>query len=108
MSYQATKSPTECQNMNDIRTEIDSIDYAVIELLATRFEYVKSASKFKTSTAEVAAKQRFIMMLEQRKDWADKFGLDGEVIKTIYSDLVKYFIAEELKKFNSNELSVND
>ncbi|WP_442903463.1 chorismate mutase [Gilliamella sp. wkB112] len=33
--------------MTEIRTEIDNIDHSVIQLLATRFTYVKAASKFK-------------------------------------------------------------
>lgn len=36
-------------------------------------------------------------MLVQRQQWAEDFGLDGEVIKNLYSNLVQYFIAEELK-----------
>ncbi|WP_287951944.1 hypothetical protein [Snodgrassella sp.] len=38
-------------------------------------------------------------MLEKRQQWADELGLNGEVIRTLYADLVKYFIAEELKEF---------
>ncbi|WP_257381552.1 hypothetical protein [Snodgrassella alvi] len=40
-------------------------------------------------------------MLEKRKQWADEMGLNGEVIKALYADLVNYFIAEELKEFES-------
>ncbi|WP_392552735.1 chorismate mutase [Orbus wheelerorum] len=100
MKYNPIKSPEQCQNMHDIRMEIDNIDYTIIHLLSTRFEYVKSASKFKTNTADVEAKARFDSMLEQRKEWAGKLGLDGEVIKDLYSNLVNYFISEELKHFN--------
>lgn len=101
MKFTPAKSATECLDMNDIRAEIDNIDHLVIKLLATRFEYVKEASKFKKNTADVQAKERFNTMLEQRKQWANELDLDGEVIKNLYSDLVKYFIAEELKHFNN-------
>lgn len=101
MQYNPTHSPKECNDMNDIRAEIDHIDNLIITLLSTRFEYVKEASKFKKNATEVQAKERFNSMLEQRKQWADAQGLDGEVIKNFYSDLVKYFIAEELKQFNN-------
>jgi len=100
MKYNAIKSPPQCQNMNEICKEIDHIDYTIIHLLSTRFEYVKVASKFKKNAIDVEAKERFMSILEQRKEWGDKLGLNGEVIKKLYSDLVKYFISEELKYFD--------
>lgn len=92
----------ECRDMNDIRAEIDNIDHLVIQLLATRFDYVKAASQFKKNTTDVQAKERFNSMLEQRKLWADELGLNGDVIKELYANLVRYFIDEELKHFNNN------
>ncbi|OCG07440.1 isochorismate-pyruvate lyase [Gilliamella sp. wkB178] len=97
------KTPEQCLDMKDIRTEIDNIDHSVIQLLATRFTYVKAASKFKKNTNEVQAKARFNSMLEQRKQWAIELGLNGDIIKDLYADLVRYFINEELKHFNNKE-----
>ncbi|MCO6515096.1 MAG: chorismate mutase [Snodgrassella sp.] len=99
MQYHPVYSPAECHDMGDIRKEIDHIDYTVIQLLSVRFNYVKAASKFKKSTTDVQATERFNSMLEKRQQWADELGLNGEVIRTLYADLVKYFIAEELKEF---------
>lgn len=99
MPYTPHRLPDDCSNMNEIRSEIDNIDYAIIQLLSIRFGYVKAASKFKKNTADVQASERFKSMLEKRQHWAEEQGLNGEVIKTLYSDLVKYFIAEELKEF---------
>ncbi|MBQ8018949.1 MAG: chorismate mutase, partial [Paludibacteraceae bacterium] len=35
------KKPSECQNITDVRNEIDNIDNAIISLLGERFKYVK-------------------------------------------------------------------
>ncbi|WP_255306966.1 hypothetical protein [Gilliamella sp. Gris1-4] len=40
-------------------------------------------------------------MLEQRKQWSNELGLNGEVIKDLYANLVRYFIDEELKYFKN-------
>ncbi|WP_294614530.1 hypothetical protein [uncultured Gilliamella sp.] len=64
---------------------------------------MKAASKFKKNTTEVQAKERFNSMLEQRKQWAIELGLNGDIIKDLYADLVRYFINEELKYFNDKE-----
>lgn len=47
MTYNQIYKPEECHDMNDIRTEIDHIDYAVIQLLSARFEYVKAPVNLK-------------------------------------------------------------
>ncbi|MCX8683140.1 chorismate mutase [Gilliamella sp. B2889] len=100
IQYHSKILANECRDMNDIRAEIDRIDHFVIQLLAARFEYVKAASQFKKNVTDVQAQARFNSMLEQRMLWANELGLDGEVIKQLYANLVKYFINEEMKHFN--------
>jgi len=97
--YQKMKHPEKCENMNDIRIEIDAIDKNVISLLGERFEYVKAASAFKTSETSVRAPERFETMLKQRRDWAKQEGLNADAIEKMYRDLVNHFIAEEMAKW---------
>ena len=88
-----------CKNMEDIRAEIDCLDHKIISLLGKRFQYVQAASKFKTSETSVRAPERFKAMLQQRRVWAEKEGLNPDAIEKLYSDLVNHFIAEEMKKW---------
>jgi isochorismate pyruvate lyase len=97
------KTPDECENMLDIRAEIDRLDRQIIALLGQRFAYVKAASKFKTSQASVKAPERFERMLKQHRVWADEEGLDADVIEKMYRDLVNYFINEEMKHWQQSE-----
>lgn len=101
MQYNPKLTPQKCCNMDDIRSEIDQIDHTVIKLFAARFEYVKAASEFKKSASAVEAKARFDTMLDQRKLWANELGLNGDIIKALYANLVRYFIDEELKQFKN-------
>ena len=87
--------------MQDIRAAIDSIDREVIRLLGRRFEYVQAAAQFKTSATAVRAPERFKAMLEQRRAWAQAAGLDPDVVAGVYRDLVEYFIAEEMKRWQA-------
>ncbi|MHC8314732.1 isochorismate lyase [Pseudomonas sp. LB3P31] len=89
--------PAECADMKDIRREIDALDLAVIKLLGKRFQYVLSASKFKTCAASVRAQERFDSMLAVRREWASSEGLSPDAIGKMYSDLVTHFISEEMK-----------
>ncbi len=96
------KAAKECTNIQEIRTEIDTIDRHIITAFGKRFEYVKAAAKFKTNEASVKAPERFEAMLQQRRVWAEAENLNPDVIEKLYRDLVSYFIDEELKNWHSN------
>lgn len=91
------KSPDQCEDMADIRVEIDRLDREVIALLSQRFAYVKAASKFKSSAAAVRAPERLQAMLQQRRAWAEEEGLNADAIEKMYQELVNHFIDEEMK-----------
>lgn len=92
-------APEQCANMADIRGEIDLLDCAIIQLIGQRYQYVKAAAKFKTSETTVRAPERFKAMLLQRREWAQEQGLHPDVIEKLYSDLVGYFIKEEMERW---------
>jgi isochorismate pyruvate lyase len=96
------KLPEDCENLADIRQEIDRLDREIITKLSQRYNYVKAASKFKTSETSVKAPERFKSMLETRRNWAESEGLNPDVIEKMYRDLVEYFIQEELQHWSSN------
>ena len=97
------KKPEECENMLEIRTEIDSIDREIIALISKRYRYVKAATKFKTSETAVKAPDRFAAMLIERRAWAGQQGLSGDMIEKLYTDMVNYFISEELNLWKQNK-----
>jgi isochorismate pyruvate lyase len=99
------KEPDQCENMIEIRTEIDKLDYQVIKLIGQRFEYVQAAAKFKANVANVKAQERFSAMLQQRRVWAEEVGLNADAIEKMYRDLVNHFIEEEIKHWQRSQAS---
>lgn len=95
------KKPDQCQDMQDIRSEIDCLDHTIIALLGKRLQYVHAAAKFKTSESSVRAPERFQAMLQQRRVWAEENGLNPDAIEKLYSDLVTHFIEEEMKQWHA-------
>lgn len=95
--------PEKCAGMEDIRREIDALDQAVITLLGRRFQYVLSASKFKTSAASVHASERFASILVTRRAWATDAGLCPDAIEKMFRDLVTHFIAEEMRHWTAQQ-----
>ena len=93
------KLPEQCENIQDIRVEIDNIDKKIINLLGTRYNYVKAASKFKKNEENVRADDRVKKMIEKRREWAESEGLSPDIVENIYRTLVNYFISEELNEW---------
>jgi len=96
-------TPAQCTGMVDIRDEIDLLDSAIIQLIGKRYQYVQAAAKFKTSETAVRAPERFKAMLLQRREWALEQGLNPDVIEKLYSDLVSYFIQEEMERWKEEK-----
>ena len=91
------KLPDECENINDIRTEIDNIDRKIIDLLGKRFKYVKEVVKFKFNKDEIVAQKRYDEVIANRREWAKENNLDPDLVEKIYRSLLNYFIEEEIK-----------
>lgn len=97
------KLPLECQNITEVRNEIDRIDAEIIKLLSERFGYVREVVKYKEKTSSgIEASGRRAAVIESRRKWAEEAGLNPEVIGNIYNELIEYFIEEEKKIMLSN------
>ncbi|MBD1849277.1 isochorismate lyase [Leptolyngbya sp. FACHB-711] len=97
------KTPDECTNMAEIRSEIDRIDRQIVALLGQRFAYVKAAAQFKTSETSVKAPERLEAMLVDRRVWAETEGLSADAIEKMYRDLVSYFVSEEMQHWQRSD-----
>ncbi|MDD5184443.1 MAG: chorismate mutase [Paludibacter sp.] len=96
MALSLTKSPSECNNKNEIRQQIDAIDKEIIALFAKRFEYVSEIVKFKNDVESVVAQERKDQVIKERGEWAEKHGLDKDTFEQIYRFLVEHNIGKEL------------
>jgi isochorismate pyruvate lyase len=91
--------PDACADLDEIRAGMDAIDREIVALIRERVEYVRAAAKFKTSSAGVAAPERVAAVLKTRREWAEAAGLSGDVMESIYRELVSYCVSEEHKRW---------
>jgi isochorismate pyruvate lyase len=90
------KAPTDCLTIDEVRSEIDRVDCAIVGLLAQRRDYVQSIMRFKKDGADVHALNRQAQVIAERRQWAERAGLAPDLIETIYRTLIDHFVAEEL------------
>ena len=103
MSDLKTTPPEECQSLEEIREGMDALDRQIIAILVRRVAYVKAAAKFKTTAASVAAPDRVQKVLDTRRAWAEEAGLDGDVVRGLYRDIVTYCVGEEKKHWEKSQ-----
>jgi isochorismate pyruvate lyase len=94
------KSPTDCNSLEEVRAGIDHLDEQIVGLLGQRALYVRAAAAFKSSAADVAAPDRFAAMLQVRRQWAAREGLDPDFLEQLYRHIVAHFTSRELEHWN--------
>lgn len=90
------KPPAECTTIEEVRSEIDRIDRAIIEALGRRRGYVHAVMQFKRTAEDVHAQERQRQMLAVRRQWAEEQGLSAELVESLFRSVVNHFVAEEL------------
>ena len=95
--------PEKCSSLEEVRREIDRLDEEIVRLIGRRAEYVIAAARFKTSEAHVAAPDRQKAMLAVRREWAEREGLDPELIEDLYRRLVAWFVNHEMEHWRRSQ-----
>ena len=96
------KSPEQCQDINDIRSEIDRIDEKIIQLISQRAGFVKAAAPFKSSKSSVKAEDRVKTMLGKRRQWAIQEKMDPDFVENLFMKIIQYFINEEIQHWEKS------
>jgi len=97
------KNPESCKSIEEIREEIDGIDYQIVKLFCERYAFVKEIVKFKTDEASIIAESRQKEVIENRRKWAVELGLDPDLFEDIFWTLIRYNVQKELEMLkNSN------
>jgi isochorismate pyruvate lyase len=94
--------------LQDIRNEIDAIDFKLLELLKQRQDFVKQASQFKTTRegeTGVIVPSRIESMLIERDKRANDLGLDEKFVKELFELIIEHMIEIEMREWESNDRS---
>jgi len=102
------KKPEQCENIEEIRSEIDIIDNQIVNLISKRAKYVDNAAKFKKDKVAVRNKKRVALVIESKKKLALKYGISPKLIGDIYKKMIDYFINEEIKKWDKEKMYDTD
>nr|WP_238481354.1 isochorismate lyase [Motilimonas sp. E26] len=95
------KKPEACENLNDIRIGIDTLDKEIVQILAKRMGYVKAAAQFKPDEQSIPAPERVVVMLQDRKQWAEEAGMSAEYVENLFTNIIDWYINQQIKHWRA-------
>ena len=91
----------QCTSLEDVRSEVDKLDDAIVELIAKRNSYVKQAAAFKESIEEVKAPERIDAVLQRVRQKALSLNLSPNLISELYKIMINEMVESEIAEFRN-------
>lgn len=91
----SVRQPSECEDMEQVRAEIDRIDTALVDLIAERFTYVDRAWQLKSRPDEATVPWRIQEVIDKVESRARERGLPPELAEALWRQMIGWFIQYE-------------
>lgn len=88
----------KCENLEEVRENIDRIDREIVKLIAERSTYVVQAANFKKNSDEVKAPQRVEKVINKVRNLACENNVNPDIVEKIYREMINCFINFELSE----------
>ncbi len=91
--------PPDCTDLSHVRTEIDRLDKALVDLIGERFSYVERAWQIKlTQNAEANVPWRNQQVIDRVRARATERGVPPELCEALWRQMIGWFIQYEEEK----------
>ena len=94
------KAPRDCATMADVRRGVDATDQALMDLLESRYGYMRAAARIKTDRGAVRDEERKAAVIAAVHARAEQAGLPAQDIAEVWDRLVESSIAYELVEWD--------
>ncbi len=94
----SARPPGDCKDMNEVRAEIDRIDFELVRLIAERFGYVDRAWQLKTNPEEATVPWRIQQVIDRVRSHADAQGIPPALTEAMWRQMIGWFIQYEEEK----------
>ena len=99
----APRKAEDCNDMEQVRAEIDRIDVKLVELIGERFSYVDRAWQLKKSPAEARVPWRIQQVINRVRARAVEKGLPPELTEALWRQMIGWFIQYEEEKLSQHD-----
>lgn len=88
--------PEACNTMADVRAAIDDLDERLVDMLSTRFAYMRAAARIKPERGQVRDEARKAQVITAARARAETLNLPADCVEAVWEELVEASIAYEL------------
>ena len=85
----------DCENMDQVRAEIDRLDTALVTLLGERFTYVDRAWQLKNNPEEATVPWRIQQVIDRVRAKAETEGVPPDLCEALWRQMIGWFIQYE-------------
>jgi isochorismate pyruvate lyase len=89
-----------CENMTEVRANVDRIDRLLVTLMAERLNYIEQAARIKPSRDAVRDEDRIEDVIAKVKAQCDIDGFDKDMAERMWRAMMEDFIAHEFVKWD--------
>lgn len=94
-----SRRPADCQDMSEVRAEIDRVDGSLVELIAERFGYVERAWQIKLGEKAAAnVPWRNQQVIDRVRAKAEANGVPPDLCEALWRQMIGWFIQYEEEK----------
>jgi len=90
-----------CNSLQEIRDEIDKLDYQLVDLLSQRSHLIRQAAKFKNSVDEVKANDRIDFIMQRVRNRAIELGINPNMISELFTIMIDEMVETEISEFRN-------
>ncbi len=91
----------QCDNMDDLRIEIDQLDRVIVDLLSIRQGFMEQAARIKQDKNLVRDEKRIEDVVAKALDHAQQVGAHPELVENLYRQMIEWCINYEMDVFES-------
>ncbi|KAG2073333.1 hypothetical protein BDR04DRAFT_1095249 [Suillus decipiens] len=92
---------TCCSSLNEVRTQLNTIDAQLLQLLSTRAQYVREATRFKSTLPDVNDPSRNKQVIQEAVDAAPSVHLPQIIAEEVYEGIINSSVTFEECIFNA-------
>ena len=91
----------KCNSLEEVRTEIDSLDTKLVDLISERSHLIRQAAAFKQSVEEVKAQDRIDFILQRARHHAIEKGVSPNMISELFAIMIDEMVETEIAEFRN-------
>lgn len=92
----------KCDSLQEVRDEIDKVDYALVELISQRSHLIRQAASFKNSIEEVKEDNRIEAIMQRVRKKGIELNINPNMLSELFTIMINEMVETEIAEFRNS------